>query len=226
MADAPYSHGDPSLEPEHGSVHRDMPFAGIEEVAGLESARLQLRQAGYCAICDRIVERAPEGGCECGHPEAAMFGRMMLEADEAIPRLPRFNLGAFLMPFLWGPGHGQWVGAFFLPIWLFMDSIVRTAITGPNALKVAATFVVVATVAFEAHFAKRANGLAWRRVYAKMTVDEFVRRERLWTVAMIPLFVAFFAWAVYYDVARRESPVADRLARGEGRPRSLTNVTV
>jgi hypothetical protein len=172
-----------------------MPFAG------LEAARLELRQAGYCVLCDRMVERRDDGSCPSGHPEEAIFGRIMLEAGEDVPRLPRFNLGAFLVPFLWGPGHHQWVGAFFFPIWLFMDSIIRSAIRGPVALKFAAAFVVVATVAFEAHFAMRANGMAWRRVADRMTVDEFVRRERWWTVALVPLFVVFIGWAIYYDIA-------------------------
>ena len=172
-----------------------MPFAGME------AARLELRQAGYCVLCDRMVERSADGSCPAGHPAEAVFGRIMLEAGEGMPELPRFNLGAFLVPFLWGPGHGQWVGAFFLPLWLFMDSIVRSAINGPGALKVAATIVVVATLGFEAHFATRANGMAWRRVADQMTVDEFVRRERVWTLALVPAFIAFVAWAIYYDTA-------------------------
>jgi hypothetical protein len=172
-----------------------MPFAGME------AARIELRQAGYCVLCDRMVERTTDGTCPDGHPAEAMFGRIMLEAGEEAPQLPRFNLGAFLVPFLWGPGHHQWVGVFFFPIWLFMDSIIRSAIRGPVALKIAAAFVVVATLAFEAHFAKRANGMAWRRVADRMTVEEFVRRERLWTLAMVPLFIVFVAWAVSFDMA-------------------------
>ncbi len=180
-----------------------MPFAGIEEVEGLEAARLDLRQVGYCVVCDRMVERCDDGSCPSGHPKEALFGRMMLEAGETLPQLPRFNLGAFLVPFLWGPGHHQWVGAFFLPIWLFTDSIIRTALGGPAALKVASAVVVIVTVAFEAHFATRANGMAWRRVADRMTLDEFVRRERLWAYAMIPLFVLFIGWAVWFDIALR-----------------------
>ncbi len=180
-----------------------MPFAGVEEVAGMEEARLDLRQIGYCALCDKMVERCTDDTCPAGHPEDAMFGRIILDQGEPVPQLPRFNLGAFLVPFIWGPGHGQWVGALFLPIWLFMDSIIVSAISGPTALKFAAAFVVVATVAFEAHFAKTANGMAWRRVHKKMTVEEFVRRERAWTLAMVPLFVLFVAWAVYFDLFLR-----------------------
>ncbi len=180
-----------------------MPIAGIEEVGGMEEARLDFRQIGYCALCDKMVERCDDNTCPSGHPEDAVFGRIVIEADEPIPQLPGFNLGAFLVPFIWGPGHGQWVGAFFLPIWLFMDSIIRSAVDGPVALKVAAAVVVVATVAFEAHFARTANGMAWRRVHTTTTVEEFVRRERAWTWAMIPLFVLFVSWAVWFDVFMR-----------------------
>jgi hypothetical protein len=197
LAEARETRPDPALEEPRRPPSADMP------IAGLEAARLELRQSGYCVLCDRMIVREPDGACPAGHPAEAVFGVTMLGAGEGPQQLPRFNLGAFLVPFLWGPGHGQWVGAFFLPIWLFMDSIIRSAIDGPPVLKAAATFVVVATVAFEAHFATRANGMAWRRVCDRMTVDEFVRKERWWAVAMVPLFVMFVAWAVWFDVVMR-----------------------
>jgi len=56
----------------------------------------------------------------------------------------------------------------------------------------------VGTIAFQAYFAKRANGVAWRRVAARVSIDEFVRRERVWALVCVPIGGALLAWALYY----------------------------
>lgn len=164
---------------------------------GIDAARLVVREAGYCVLCNRIVERRTDGSCPAEHPAEAITGRIVLGGREALPVLPAFNLAAFLIPPVWGPAHGQWVGAIFLPIWLFMDSIIATADRSPFGWLVAA-FVVLATLAFQAVFARRANGLAFRRVWDRVTVEEFVARQRVWAAVSIPLAVALVGWAVYF----------------------------
>lgn len=172
--------------------------------AGIDAARLHVgRVAGYCVECDRIVEQQPDGSCPQGHASQLVAGRIALADDEPVPSLPRFNIGAFVMPPIWGPAHEQWVGAIFLPIWLFMDSILGTANRGGVPTLVAAPTVVAVTLAFQAYFAKRANGVAFRAVCDRMSVDEFVRRERWWAVACVPAAVLLVAWAVWFDVAVR-----------------------
>jgi hypothetical protein len=171
---------------------------------GVNAARLQVvRTAGYCVVCDHIVEREPDGSCPQGHPWEAVTGRIVLADDEPVPSLPRFNIGAFVLPPIWGPAHHQWVGAIFLPIWLFMDSIVGTANSGGVPTLIAAPTVVAITLAFQAYFAKRANGLAYRAVCDRMSVAEYVRRERWWTIACVPAAAALVAWAVWFDVVVR-----------------------
>lgn len=167
------------------------------EPKGIEAARLVIREAGYCVLCDRIVERLPDGSCPSEHPAEAITGRLVLRPDEPVPALPRFNLAAFLIPPVWGPAHGQWVGAIFLPIWLFMDSIIATADRSRFGWAVA-VFVVAATLTFQFFFARRANGLAYRRVWDKMTVEQFVARQRVWAWVSIPLALALIGWAVYF----------------------------
>ena len=171
---------------------------------GVDAARLQVeRTAGYCVVCDHIVERLPDGSCPSGHVREAVTGRIVLADNEPVPRLPRFNIAAFVMPPIWGPAHGQWVGALFLPIWLFMDSIIGTANSGGVPTLVAAPTVVAITLAFQAYFAKRANGVAYRAVCDRMTVDEFARRQRWWAVGCVPAAIALVAWAAYFDVVVR-----------------------
>ncbi len=61
-----------------------------------------------------------------------------------------------------------------------------------------AVVIVAFTLAAQAWFAKRANGLAWRRVAGQVSVDDFVRRQRLWAIAAVPMFLLLVGWGVYY----------------------------
>lgn len=165
-----------------------------------DDARLGVRFAGYCVGCDRIVERNSDGSCPQGHPAEAVSGRIVLVDDEPLPQLPRFNWGAFLLPFIWGPAHDQWAAGLFLPIWLFMDSIISTADKGGIPTTIGGVLVVTLTLAFQAYFAKRANGVAYRRVAGRMTVEEFARRERIWAFACAPAAALLVTWMVWFDV--------------------------
>ena len=160
-----------------------------------------MRFAGYCVHCDRIVVREADGSCPAGHSADGVTGRIVLVDDEPVPVLPRFNWGAFLLPFIWGPAHDQWVAMIFLSIWLFMDSIIATADKGGIPTTIGGVIVVVLTLTFQAYYAKRANGVAFRRVIGKQTVEEYVKRERVWAIACIPAALLLVAWMVWYHVA-------------------------
>jgi len=168
--------------------------------ADIDAARVEFRTAGYCVLCDRIVELRADGGCadRPEHPAAAVTGKLVLGAQDVVPRLSRFNLAAFLIPPIWGPANGQWAGAIFLPIWLFMDSVIASAAGRGAAMSAGAGLIVAATLSAQAWFAKRANGLAWRRIWDRVSVDEFSRRQRLWALAAVPLFAIVIAWGFYY----------------------------
>jgi hypothetical protein len=174
--------------------------AGDSGFASLDDARLDVRVAGYCVYCDHIIERNPDGTCPKGHPSDAVTGDIVLIDDDPLPTLPAFNWAAFLIPFIWGPAHDQWIGAVFLPIWLFADSIVATASKG-GALGIAGAVVVFAlTLLFEWWFAKRANGLAFRRVIGKQSAETFARRQRVWAIAAVPAVIALIGWGVWFHV--------------------------
>jgi hypothetical protein len=166
----------------------------------VDEARLPLRLVGYCVLCDALVERTEDGSCAAGHPQRAITGRLALIGDEAVPQLPRFNLAAFLVPPLWGPFHGQWAGAFLLPIWLFADSSVVAAANLGGWMWIPAIFVIAGTAAFQYFFATKANGLGFRRVMGRMSLEEYLRKERIWAIASVPVAIALVSWAVYFDV--------------------------
>jgi hypothetical protein len=169
--------------------------------AGVEAALLDVRFAGYCVHCDTIVIREDDGTCPKGHPAAGIAGRVLVRAGDSPPRLPRFNVAAFLIPPVWGPAHGQWAGVIFLPMWLFLDNIVSTAPGKPAFVMVFAVFATVATLAAQAFFAKRANGLAWRDACAGQTVEEFARRQRIWAWSALPFAAVLVAWMVYFRLS-------------------------
>lgn len=175
------------------------PTAEEPSPAGIEAARFELPTAGYCVLCDRIVTRAADGTCPHGHPAVAVSGRLDVRPGEEPPQLPRFNLAAFALPPIWGPAHGQWVGAIFLPLWLFADSAIRSAGEG-GAAAAGAVVITVVTLAAQFWFARRANGLAWRRVCEHVGIAQFAARQRVWAVAATPVGVALLGWAVWYDI--------------------------
>lgn len=175
-----------------------------EDATGdLADARLELRSVGYCVICERLVERGLDGRCPAGHVPEALHGQMLLAADEPVPVLPRFNLAAFLIPPIWGPANGQWVGALFLPIWLFADSAIVSAVLRGGWMWIAAVVVACGTLGFQYFFARHANGVAFRRLIGRVSVDEYLRRQRLWAVAAVPAATLLLGWAVYYDLVLR-----------------------
>jgi hypothetical protein len=163
-------------------------------------AVLGVRFAGYCVLCDRIVERVSDGSCPQGHPAEAVTGRIVLIDDAPVPALPRFNWAAFLLPFIWGPAHEEWAAALFLPIWLFMDSIISVANKGGIPTTVGGVIVVVLTLTFQAYYAKRANGVAYRRVIDTQSVEEYARRERIWAIASAPVALLLVVWMVWFHI--------------------------
>jgi hypothetical protein len=194
-APLPDEAGAPGVEPAAEPPSR-------QSAGGLDDARLDLRSVGYCAYCDALVERQADGSCAEGHPREAVAGRILLLDDEPVPQLPRFNWAAFFLPPVWGPAYGQWVGALFLPIWLFADSAVMTAVrTRAPVAWIGAAVVLLGTIGFEYFFARRANGIAFRQVMDTMTLTEFVRRQRLWALFCVPIGIGLIALGIYYDVA-------------------------
>lgn len=172
----------------------------VTPTLGEEAARLELRSAGYCVLCNRIVRREPDGTCAKGHPAEAISGHVLLIDDERPPALPAINWAAFLVPMVWGPAHGLWVGAIFLPIWLFADSIIGSSMGGGAGSPLGGVFVTGVTLAGQWWFARRANGLAWRRVADRIDPAAFVAKQRAWLAFMVPLAVLLYGWGVYYRI--------------------------
>lgn len=178
---------------------------------GMESLRPE-QTIGYCAYCNKLVRRMPDAGCPNDHPAIGVSGVALIGQDEDIPVLPRFNWAAFAMPPLWGAGHGSFVaGLIVLPMWLFMDQAIQSAVfrlssTTPAIIRVGvyglAVAIVGLTLALMFWFGSRGWGLAWRKEYedgtSQKTFAEFIIQQKRWAWVCVPLALFLFGYALYY----------------------------
>ncbi|WP_080798097.1 viscotoxin-A3 [Arabiibacter massiliensis] len=125
--------------------------------------------------------------------------------EEFLEGIPRINIGALLIPPIWGPAHGFWASILFYPVWLFADNIFYAAIMERTALAIVLGLVVLVTliggtVAFsligQPFAAHRAAGFGRDK-------EEYLRRERIWAVVGVVVALAVVAAATYYNLAIR-----------------------
>lgn len=170
--------------------------------------------AGYCVFCNKIVRRNEAAECIEGHPEFGVSGLIEVAAGQNPPYLPRFNWAAFLMPPIWGIAHGAYAGIIVLPLWLFMDSVLRSAVYGvgpstPLLTRVGvyamAVLIVALTIGLMGWFGSRGWGLAWRKQYgsgrSQMPFDIFIKKQRRWIWFCAPWAIALLGLGVYYWLA-------------------------
>ncbi|MDR1088271.1 MAG: hypothetical protein LBL23_03250 [Coriobacteriales bacterium] len=152
-------------------------------------------------------------------PEPAAGGAQQPASEELqfaepdLSRVPRINWGALLMPAVWGPVHGQWITILFYPLWLFADTCLTNAVifgglssgllsTGGLATILAAT-VVLGTAAITFLYASTAGRKAYLRAAERMTLQEYLARERVWAVVCALIALLFIVLATWYNLAVR-----------------------
>lgn len=119
--------------------------------------------------------------------------------------IPRFNVGAFFMPAIWGPAHGLWVAIIFYPLWLVADNTFYAAFSQRTPLAIAvAVAVFVVMVAITVAFSLIGQPLAARRAASRgKTKEEYLKSQRIWAAACIAIAVVALAAATYYNLAIR-----------------------
>ena len=119
--------------------------------------------------------------------------------------LPRVNVGALLMPAIWGPAHGFWVTILFYPAWLVADNVFYAAYEDPTPLSIiiaALTFVILLGVTVA--FAIVAQPLAAHRAEARgITRAEYLKRQKVWIIVSAVIAVVFLGLATWYNLAWR-----------------------
>ena len=176
------------------------------------NARRPQDTVGFCMACNELVRRTPKADCPHDHPAEIVFGALDVAPDEDIPQLPRFNWAAFFMPPIWGVAHGAPVaGLIVLPLWLFLDSNIQSAVYGvdaatPLSMRIGvyamAGLIALLTMALMVWFGKTGWGVAWRRQYgdgqSSTSMKQFVKEERRWYWVCIPLFFILLGYAIFY----------------------------
>ncbi len=163
-----------------------------------------MRYVGACRDCRDFVELddnlVPRN---CGHSKDRIATVLLLEDSEPLPHLPKMNWGAFLMPALWGPGHGQWYLILMYPIWLFLDNIIYTAVHAGGWYALLAVACLACMLVFLVVYARGANVFGYLRVAQEKTVEEYLKREKVWAVAMAVIAVVFVVFATWYNLTIR-----------------------
>lgn len=127
------------------------------------------------------------------------------EEEKFLKGLPRFNVGAFFMPPIWGPAHGIWITILYYPAWLLLDNLLFAAYLDPNIVNVVlavSALVVIAgvTVAFaivsQPYAAHRAEAHGVSR-------ETYLKRERIWAVVSILIAVVMLVLATIYNLTIR-----------------------
>lgn len=129
-----------------------------------------------------------------------------VKREEAFMKgLPRVNVGALLMPPIWGPAHGFWVTILFYPAWLIADNVFYAAFAEPTPLAIiiaVSTFIILlgVTVAFSVV----AQPLAAHRAQDRgMSREAYLARQRIWAVASGIIGIVMIALATWYNIAWR-----------------------
>lgn len=125
--------------------------------------------------------------------------------DKFLKGLPRFNIGAFLMPPIWGPAHGFWITILFYPAWLVLDNLFYAAYTDPTPMSVilsvvAGLFCLAITIAF----AIVSQPIAAHRAEDKgVSRTTYLKRQRIWAVVCALIALVMVALATYYNLIIR-----------------------
>ena len=133
---------------------------------------------------------------------AELTDDQIAEEEKFLEGLPRLNLGALLMPGIWGPAHGFWVCILFYPIYIFLDYVIYGAYANTQPWTVAlAVISIVLFVGLSVAFMLVSQPLAAHRAESKgISRETYLRRERIWAVVSVVLALAALAWATYYNL--------------------------
>lgn len=127
------------------------------------------------------------------------------EIAELMRGVPRFNIGAFLLPPIWGPAHGIWITILYYPAWLFMDNILYETYRNPTPLMVVlAVAAVIVLLAVTIAFAIFSQPYALKRALSMgNTKERYLSNQRKWAIGCAIGAVAMLAWATYYNLCMR-----------------------
>lgn len=133
------------------------------------------------------------------------FEKKAAKIDEYLEGMPPINIGALLMPPIWGPAKGLWVTILWYPLWVFADNCLFTWWSqGTPLATIIGILTLVLLIAATVVFAKVSTPVAAMRAIQKgKSKEEFQRGERRWIVIGAILAVLFLGFATYYNLCVR-----------------------
>ncbi len=119
--------------------------------------------------------------------------------------LPPVNLGAMLMPPIWGPAHGIWITILYYPAWLLIDNLLYGAYMNPSPLTVILAIIAALILAgVTIIFARASQVYALRRDLSRgKTKEQYKKRQVIWAVTMGVLAAVMLGAATYYNLVIR-----------------------
>lgn len=116
--------------------------------------------------------------------------------------VPRLNVAAFLMPAIWGPAHGIWVAILYYPLWLVADNCFVNALVARTPFAIALALVVaVGLLLMTTAFSIISQPFALHRaVEMGVSKETYLRRQRIWAVAMAAVALVAVCAATYYNL--------------------------
>lgn len=123
-------------------------------------------------------------------------------AEEYLEGTPRLNIGALLVPPIWGPAKGIWATILWYPLWVFADNCMYAWWSQGTVLATVvgiATLVLMVGVTIIFSYYSRMYA-AVRAVRQGKTKEEFHRTERNWAIAGAILAVLLLAFATFYNL--------------------------
>lgn len=134
------------------------------------------------------------------------FNKEELAKEDAFMKgLPRFNIGAFFMPPIWGPAHGFWITILYYPAWLIADNLFFATYLEPTTMSVVlsiltAIFLLGVTIAF----AIVSQPIAAHRAQDKgVSRSDYIKREKRWAVISIAIAILMVILATVYNLSIR-----------------------
>lgn len=121
--------------------------------------------------------------------------------------LPPLNIGALLMPAIWGPAHGIWLTILYYPIWLLADNLFYGAYTNPEPVSVVLSIVTALLLAgATVLFARVSQAYAFRRALGMgQSKETYRKRQVYWAFGMAVIAAIMIAAATYYNLVIRST---------------------
>ena len=136
---------------------------------------------------------------------AELTDEQIAQEEKFLEGLPRVNIGALVMPGIWGPAHGFWACILFYPLMIFIDYVVYGAYIKPEAWTIALAVIGVALyIAASVVFSIVSQPFAAHRAETKgVSREQYLKRERIWAVVCVIILIIALAWATYYNLEIR-----------------------